>query len=79
DTLVPIIIEADVEPKQRQRWLGRLWQALQDDEVPYIELLGDYWGELCVTPELASRWADEFIPVVESVWSPAASGHGYFK
>lgn len=79
DTLVSIIIEADVEPKQRQRWLGRLWQALQDDEVPYIELLGDYWGELCVTPELASRWADEFIPVVESVWSPAASGHGYFK
>lgn len=79
DTLVPIIIEADVEPKQRQRWLGRLWQALQDDEVPYIELLGDYWGELCVTPELASRWADDFMPVVESVWSPAASGHGYFK
>ncbi|MFN4343409.1 MAG: hypothetical protein ACK4FE_15450 [Azonexus sp.] len=79
ETLVPIIIEADVEPKQRQRWLGRLWQALQDDEVPYIELLGDYWGELCVTPELASRWADDFMPVVESVWSPAASGHGYFK
>lgn len=79
DTLVPIIIEADVEPEQRQRWLCRLWQALQDDEVPYIELLGDFWGELCVTPELASRWADEFIPVVESVWSPAASGHGYFK
>jgi len=28
---------------------------------------------------MASRWADEFIPVVESVWSPSASGHGYFK
>ena len=79
DTLVPIIVKADVEPKLRQRWLERLWQALQDDEVPYIELLGDYWGELCVTPELASRWADEFLPVVESVWSPKASGHGFFK
>jgi len=79
DTLVPIIIKADVEPKLRQRWLERLWQALQDDEMPYIELLGDYWGELCVTPELASRWADEFLPVVESVWSPNASGHGFFK
>ena len=79
DTLVPIIIKADVEPKLRQRWLERLWQALQDDEMPYIELLGDYWGELCVTPELASRWADEFMPVVESVWSPNASGHGFFK
>ncbi|HGJ8933570.1 TPA: hypothetical protein ACKAEE_001146 [Pseudomonas aeruginosa] len=79
DTLVPIIVKADVEPKLRQRWLERLWQALQDDEMPYIELLGDYWGELCVTPELASQWADEFMPVVESVWSPNASGHGFFK
>ena len=79
DTLVPIIVKADVEPKLRQRWLERLWQALQDDEMPYIELLGDHWGELCVTPELASHWADKFLPVVESVWSPKASGHGFFK
>lgn len=76
---MPIIIKADVDQKLRQRWLERLWQAIQDDDIPYIELLGDYWGELCVTPELASLWADEFIPVVESVWSPNASGHGFFK
>jgi hypothetical protein len=75
----PIIVKADVEPKQRQRWLERLWQALQDDEMPYIELLGDHWGELCVTPALASQWADEFMPVVESVWSSKAPGHGFFK
>ena len=79
DTLVPIIVKADVEPKLRQRWLERLWQALQDDEMPYIELLGDYWGVLCVTPELAAHWSDKFLPVVESVWSPKASGHGFFK
>ncbi|OZB31959.1 MAG: hypothetical protein B7X47_07885 [Ferrovum sp. 34-44-207] len=79
DTLVPIIIKADVDQKLRQRWLERLWQAIQDDDMPYIELLGDYWGELCVTPELASLWGDEFMPVVENVWSPNASGHGFFK
>ena len=79
DTLVPIIVKADVQPKLRKRWLERLWQALQDDEIPYIELLADYWGELCVTPELASYWADEFLPVVERVWSPKTSGHGFFK
>lgn len=43
-----------------------------------IDTLGDHWGELCVTPELASQWADEFLPVVEHVWSPQASGHGFF-
>ena len=79
DALVPIIVKADVEPKLRQRWLERLWQALQDDEMPYTESLGAPWGELCVTPELASHWADKFLPVVESVWSPKASGHGFFK
>lgn len=79
ETLVPLIAKADVEPTLRQRWLERLWQALQDDEMPCIELLGDYWGELCVTPELAAYWADEFLPVVESVWSPTAPGHGFFK
>lgn len=79
DTMVPIIAKADVERQLRQRWLERLWQALQDDEMPYLELMGDYWGELCVTPELASQWADEFMPVVESVWNPKASGHGFFK
>jgi len=79
DTLVPIIAKAGVEPHLRQKWLERLWQALQDDEMPYLELIGDYWGELCVTPELGSQWADELMPVVESVWSPKASGHGFFK
>jgi hypothetical protein len=79
ETLVPLIAKADVDASLRQRWLERLWQALQDDEMPYIELLGDYWGELCVTPELASHWADEFLPLVEHVWSPTASGHGFFK
>lgn len=79
DTLVPIIAKADVEPRVRQRWLERLWQALQDDEMPYIESLGEHWGELCGTPDLAAKWVDEFLPLVEHIWSPQSSGHGYFK
>lgn len=78
-TLVSIIAEAEVEPRIRQCWLGRLWRALQGDDMPYIEMLGDYWGELCVTPELASTWADELLPEVERGWSPQSTGHGYFK
>jgi hypothetical protein len=73
------VLGADVEPKLRQRWLERLWQALQKDEMPWIERLGDYWGELCVTPELASHWADKFLPAIESSWGPKAPGYEYFK
>lgn len=77
--LVPIIAKADVKPQLRQRWLERLWQALQDDEMPYLELLGDYWGELCVTPALASDWADAFLPHAEQAWTTAAPGYRFFK
>jgi hypothetical protein len=79
EAAVPLIAKAAVDQRVRQRWLERLWQALQDDEIPYIETLGDYWGELCVTPELAAVWVDGFLPVLECVWSPQASGQGYFK
>ena len=76
DTLVPIIAKAARAPSIRQQWLQRLWQALQDDNVPYIEGLGDYWGELCADAECASQWADEFRPL-EQV--SQASGYAHFK
>jgi hypothetical protein len=79
DILVPIIVKADVDLKLRQRWLERLWQALQDDAMPYLERLGDYWGELCATPELASHWADEFMPVLTHTWALPQGQGGYFK
>ena len=78
DTLVPIIVKAKVEQAVRERWLERLWEAMQVDHVPYIEALGDYWGDLCVDPETASGWADDFLPSVRSVWGPQSSGHGHF-
>jgi len=78
-TLVAIIGKAEVKPADRQRWLERLWQALENDAIPYIELLGDYWGELCVSPEVASHWADTLLPPLESTWSPTTPGHQYFK
>ena len=79
EALVPIISKPDVSSALRQKWLERLWEALQEDAIPYIELLGDYWGEVCATPALASDWADVFLPAIELAWRPSASGHGYFK
>lgn len=79
ETLVPIVAKAQVEQQVRDSWLERLWEAIQNDRMPYIEYLGDYWGELCSTPDTASRWADEFLPVIEDMWAPPSSGHGYFS
>lgn len=33
-TLVPIIAKADVDTPWRQRWLERLWQAVQETRCP---------------------------------------------
>ena len=78
DTLAPIIAKAKVERAVRDRWLERLWEAMQVDHIPYIDSLGDHWGELCVDPETASDWADDFLPIIERIWGPQASGHGHF-
>jgi len=63
-SVVPIIAEAPATVTTRAKWLERLFAAIQEDDPPYIESLGDPWGELCATPELASRWADELVPHV---------------
>ena len=80
EALVPVIAKPIVPYEERERWLKRLWEALQNDHMPYIELLGDYWGELCAEPKLASVWADEFISIVKLMWNPQESKRGsYFK
>jgi len=79
DALVSIIAKAPADDKQRDNWIERLWQAVEEDDIPYIELLPDHWGELCATPERASRWADEFIGIVRMIWSQDSDRGGYFK
>ncbi|WP_250504305.1 hypothetical protein [Caballeronia sp. AZ7_KS35] len=76
EALVPVIAAADVAPAARDRWLERLFEALQDDRMPYIESLGEHWGSLCVTPGLASQWADRLLPLVTHVLQ--AEGFNYF-
>ena len=78
-TLAKLIAAAPADMVTREKWLDRLWQAVQDDDIPYLELLPEYWGEMCVTPELASQWADAFIGTVRRVWNPATPRGGWFS
>lgn len=77
--LVPTIANAPVDAKTREAWLARLFDAYQDDGVPYIEWLGDHWGTLCASKEIASAWADRLIETVKLAWSPDPSLRGFFK
>ena len=77
-TLVPIIAMAPADDKLRLSWLERLYQAHADDDIPYIESLADFWGELCATPELAHHWADELLPTTRNALSRDKQMRGFF-
>ena len=76
--LVSIIAKAPVDFGRRAKWLDRLWDAYIADAIPYIETLGDFWGELCATKELASVWANNLIEPLRSTWRDRGTS-SYFQ
>ena len=76
--LVPVIANAPAEIKTRREWLERLWEAHAADAMPYIELLADYWGELCGSKEVASDWGDQLLTVTRHALSPDKDLRGHF-
>jgi hypothetical protein len=76
--LVPIIAKAPAETPMRRKWLEQLYKAHADDAIPYIESLGNYWGELCASPDLATEWAERLVGTVETIWSRSREEYGFF-
>ncbi|MDP1691755.1 MAG: hypothetical protein Q8L49_07365 [Burkholderiaceae bacterium] len=74
ERMVPLIASAPVPRRARERWLERLLDAIQEDDPPYIESLGEHWGALCADPELASHWADQLQPLVQHVMADRRKG-----
>jgi tetratricopeptide (TPR) repeat protein len=72
--LIPVIATALADVRTRDRWLDRLWQAIQDDGVSYLWLVEERWGDLCASAEVASRWADDILPLLRRVWSEERPG-----
>jgi hypothetical protein len=50
-----------------------------NDQIPYIESLGDHWGELCSTKEIASEWADRLVDGLRENWTADPRKSGYYK
>lgn len=81
ETLVPIISKADVARAVREKWLNRLFEAREKDDMPYLGYLGDFWGELCSTLEIAAKLTDYLSPTLTTMWDNCArnSEYGYSK
>ncbi len=76
--LVPIIAGAPAGPETRGGWLERLWEAHAADQIPYIESLADFWGELCASKKAASAWADRLVDITRTALSPDRNLRGHF-
>jgi hypothetical protein len=72
--IIPLVSNAPATPKKRNGWLGRLWRAIQDDDVGYLAPVEEQWGELCGNPRLASRWADKVLPILRPAWMDGRPG-----
>ncbi len=77
DALISVIVNAPADEETRGKWLDRLWRAKTDDGVDYLGPIGDRWGEICGSPEVAGRWADELVSPLRSCWTRPKAG-GYF-
>lgn len=78
DALVPVIARAPADEATREGWLEQLFEAIQNDDPPYLESLDDRWGELCATLETASRWADRLTDLVQLVNAERRRGQHAF-
>src|SRR5208282_2491826 len=66
--LVPVIATAPADLARRSVWLERLWEAYTAEQIPYIETLGDFWGEMCASRQLASSWAAALVDGLRENW-----------
>lgn len=78
EALVPVISAAEVPISVREKWLERLYEAHAADQVPYIEILADYWGDLCVSQEIANSWAERLIDGTRMAIGPDKKLRGHF-
>ncbi|RLE17345.1 MAG: hypothetical protein DRJ65_22925 [Acidobacteria bacterium] len=77
--MVEIIANAPADTKTREGWLERLYEAISQDEIPYIEQLGDFWDTLCSSPEIASHWADRLIGTTRLALNPDKNLRGFYS
>lgn len=78
--LVDVVVEAPADDKCRAKWLDRLWEAVEEDGVGFLDVLGERWGDVCGSPEVASQWADELLPAAQRTWEETKRGtFSYFR
>lgn len=66
--LVAVVVRGSGGPQHADR-VERIYQAHTDEGMGYYDELGELWGALCASPEVASTWADRLVPPTREAFS----------
>ena len=75
--LIPILVEAPADERIRRDWLERLYKAVQEDGVQYLNPVEEKWGKICKFKSLMNEWADRLLPGLKENWANKEYA-GYF-
>jgi len=77
DELIPLLIKAKADKITRKIWMERLYEAVVEDGVDYLNPVQERWGEICGFDDLVNEWADTLISTLKQCWEKGQPG-GYF-
>jgi hypothetical protein len=69
EALIPLLIKAPADRSTREEWMDRLYDAVLEDGVDYLNALEEKWGDICVFEDLANGWAERLLPFILEAWA----------
>jgi hypothetical protein len=69
EELIPLLIAAPANRDTRAKWLERLFDAVQEDGVEYLDPVSERWGEITRYPDLVNQYADMLLERIREAWA----------
>lgn len=69
EELIPLLIAAPAGKDTRAKWLERLFEAVQEDGVDYLDPVAERWGEIARDPDLVNHYADMLLGRMREAWA----------
>lgn len=69
EELIPLLIAAPADRDTRAKWLERLFDAVQEDGVEYLDPVAERWGEIARYPDLINQYADLLLEPIREAWA----------
>lgn len=69
EELIPLLTAAPAGRDMRAKWLERLFDAVQEDGVEYLNPVAERWGEIARYPDLVNHYADMLLGRMREAWA----------